>query len=153
MRKLYGFRPYALVLVLLAFLFVVLAFASPNPTAVGGEALLAKQQPAKGIQRITRHPFLCGVALWALTHLILNGDLASAVFFGSLPIVAFAGPFSIDRKRRKVAGEWRSQGSLYLPRRVRHARATPHALSSPPRKAFLREALHDYAIIESLAAD
>ena len=40
-RKLYGFRPYALVLVLLAFLFVVLAFASPNPTAVGGEALLA----------------------------------------------------------------------------------------------------------------
>jgi len=138
-RKLYGFRPYALVLVLLAFLFVVLAFASPNPTAVGGEALLAKQQPAKGIQRITRHPFLCGVALWALTHLILNGDLASAVFFGSLLIVAFAGPFSIDRKRRKVAGEWRSQGSLYLPRRVRHARATPHALSSPPRKAFLAE--------------
>jgi hypothetical protein len=25
-----------------------------------------------------------------------NGDLASTVFFGSLPLVAFAGPFSID---------------------------------------------------------
>lgn len=103
--KLYGFRPYALVLVLLAFLFVVLAFTSPNPTAVGGEALLAEAQPAKGIQRITRHPFLWGVALWAVTHLILNGDVASSVFFGSLLIVALEGPFSIDRKRWKVVGE------------------------------------------------
>jgi uncharacterized membrane protein len=102
--KLYALRPYALVVMLLAFFFVVLAFTSPNPTAVGGEALLAEKEPAKGIQRITRHPFLWGVALWSFTHLILNGDFASLVFFGSLLIVALAGPFSIDRKRRKAAG-------------------------------------------------
>jgi uncharacterized membrane protein len=51
--KFYAFRPYALVVMLLAFFFVVLAFTSPNPTAVGGEALLAEKEPAKGIQRIT----------------------------------------------------------------------------------------------------
>ena len=103
--KFYGFRPYALVLMLLAFFFAVLAFTSPNPTAVGGEALLAEKEPAKGIQRITRHPFLWCVALWSFTHLILNGDLASVIFFGSFLMVALAGPFSIDRKREKAVGD------------------------------------------------
>jgi uncharacterized membrane protein len=103
--KFYAFRPYALVVMLLAFFFVVLAFTSPNPTAVGGEALLAEKEPAKGIQRITRHPFLWGVTLWSFTHLLLNGDLASVLFFGSLLIVAIGGPFSIDRKRKKAVGE------------------------------------------------
>ena len=103
--KLYALRPYALVLMLLAFFFVVLAFTTPNPTAVGGEALLAANEPAKGIQRITRHPFLWGVALWSFTHLILNGDLASVVFFGSFLILAIEGQFSIDRKREKALGD------------------------------------------------
>src|SRR5918996_1366158 len=103
--KLYAFRPYALVLMLLAFFFVVLAFTTPNPTAVGGEALLAEKEPAKGIQRITRHPFLWGVALWSFTHLVLNGDLASVIFFGSFLILAVGGPFSIDRKRKKAFGD------------------------------------------------
>jgi len=90
---------------LFAFFFVVLAFTSPNPTAVGGGALLTEKEPAKGIQRITRHPFLWGVALWSLCHLVLNGDVASVIFFGSFLIVAIAGPFSIDRKRKKAFGE------------------------------------------------
>jgi uncharacterized membrane protein len=103
--ELYSFRPFALILMLLAFFFVVLAFASPNPTAVGGEALLSASEPAKGIQRITRHPFLWGVALWSFTHLIVNGDVASALFFGSFSILAVGGPFSIDRKRKKAFGD------------------------------------------------
>jgi uncharacterized membrane protein len=105
--KPYELRPVALVVMLVAFLFVVLAFTSPNPMAVGGEALLAEKEPAKGIQRITRHPFLWGVTLWSFTHLLITGDLASAIFFGSLLIVAIGGPFSIDRKRKKSVGaEW-----------------------------------------------
>src|SRR5262245_51758515 len=103
--KVYALRPFALVVMLLAFFFVVLAFASPNPTAVGGEALLAEKDAAKGIQRITRHPFLWGVALWSFTHLIMNGDLASVIFFGSFLILAVAGPFSIDRKRKQALGD------------------------------------------------
>ena len=100
-----AFRPVALIVMLIAFFLVVLAFASPNPTAVGGGALLTEKEPAKGIQRITRHPFLWGVALWSFTHLVLNGDLASVIFFGSFLILAIAGPFSIDRKRKKAFGE------------------------------------------------
>jgi len=103
--KPYEFRPFALIMMLVAFLFVVLAFTSPNPTAVGGEALLAESEPAKGIQRITRHPFLWGVVLWSFTHLIVNGDVASVIFFGSFFVVAIGGPFSIDRKRKKAVGD------------------------------------------------
>ena len=98
-------RPVALVVMALAFFFVVLAFTSPNPTAVGGGALLTDKEPAKGIQRITRHPFLWGIALWSFTHLVLNGDLASVIFFGSFLILAIAGPFSIDRKKKKAFGD------------------------------------------------
>lgn len=97
-------RPVALIVMLIAFLFAVLAFTSPNPTAVGGGALLSESEPAKGIQRITRHPFLWGVALWSFIHLVLNGDLASLIFFGSFLILAVGGPFSIDRKREKAFG-------------------------------------------------
>ena len=98
-------RPVALMVMLVAFFFVVLAFTSPNPTAVGGGALLAEKEPAQGIQRITRHPFLWGVALWSFSHLVLNGDLASVIFFGSFLILTIAGPFSIDRKRKKAFGD------------------------------------------------
>jgi uncharacterized membrane protein len=31
-----------------------------------------------------RHPMLTGFALWALAHLLVNGDLASIVLFGGL---------------------------------------------------------------------
>jgi uncharacterized membrane protein len=54
----YALRPFALITMLVAFFFVALAFTSPNPTAVGGGDLLAEGEPPKGIQRITRHPFL-----------------------------------------------------------------------------------------------
>ena len=60
--------------------------------------------PPVGIVRVTRHPFLIGVALWAGIHVVNNGDVASLLFFGSLAIVAGAGTVSIDAKRRRVLG-------------------------------------------------
>jgi len=101
-----GFRPAAYVLVLIAFLFVVVGLATPSPTRVGMESQL-KRGPdiARGIVRITRHPFLWGVALWALVHLIVNGDLASFILFGSLLVLALGGTASIDAKRRRAFGE------------------------------------------------
>ena len=99
-------RPVALIVMLIAFLFVVLAFTTANPTAVGGEALLAEKEPAKGIQRITRHPFLWGVVLWSFTHVLLNGDLGSMIFFGAFLILAIGGPFSIDWKKKALGERW-----------------------------------------------
>jgi uncharacterized membrane protein len=100
------FRPAAYVLVYIAFLFVVIGLMTPSPTIAGMESTLAQgADVAKGIVRITRHPFLWGTALWALVHLIVNGDLASLILFGSLLVLAVGGTFSIDAKRRRVFGE------------------------------------------------
>lgn len=103
--QLVSLKPIAAPLVLLAFLFVVVGLTTPTPTSVGQEARLARDAPARGIVRITRHPFLWGVALWAAVHMVINGDLASALLFGSLLLLAVGGTASIDRKRRRAFGE------------------------------------------------
>jgi uncharacterized membrane protein len=99
-----GCKIVALAGMLIAVVLVVVGLTTPNPTSVGGEALLARAAAPVGILRITRHPFLWGVALWALVHLVVNGDLASLVLFGGLLGLALIGPASIDRKRRRALG-------------------------------------------------
>jgi uncharacterized membrane protein len=95
-----GFRPAAYVLVFIAFLFAVIGILTPSPTKVGMESRL-DPEAARGMVRITRHPFLWGVGLWALTHLIVNGDVASLILFGTLLVLALLGTASIDAKRRR----------------------------------------------------
>ncbi len=95
-------KPVAIVLMVPAFLLAVIGITTPNPTAVAQEASL--DEPPKGIVRITRHPFLVGVGIWAVVHLVGNGDVASAVLFGTFVVVCFAGTVSIDAKRRRLIG-------------------------------------------------
>jgi uncharacterized membrane protein len=108
--QLIGLRPLAFVLVLVAFLFVGIGLATPSPTQVGMESKLAQGTDiVRGVVRITRHPFLWGVGLWAFVHLIENGDLASVILFGSLLLLALAGTTFIDAKRRRSFGDQWSQ--------------------------------------------
>lgn len=100
--RLEWWKPFAIALMLPAFLLVVVGLTTPNPTAVAQEGLVGR--PPQGIVRVTRHPFLVGVALWAGIHLVGNGDLASVLFFAALAVVAVAGTVSIDAKRRRVLG-------------------------------------------------
>ena len=95
-------KPIAIILMLPAALLVVIGLMTPNPTSVAQEGRVG--QPARGILRITRHPFLTGVGLCALVHLIGNGDVASLVFCANWAIVALAGTVSIDAKRRRLLG-------------------------------------------------
>jgi uncharacterized membrane protein len=105
-----GLRGLAYAVVLVGFLLAVIGLTTPSPTQTGGESRLsAGGDPVRGIVRITRHPFLWGVALWALVHVLMNGDLASLVLFGALLLLALGGPASIDRKRHRLLGErWTS---------------------------------------------
>lgn len=48
-----------------------------------------------------RHPMLTGMVLWAVAHLLVNGDLASLVLFGALGLWAVAEMIMINR-----AGPW-----------------------------------------------
>jgi uncharacterized membrane protein len=92
-------RALPLLIVPIAFVLLVGAFTVANPTALGGERVLSRPEPARGMLRITRHPFFWSVILWALAHIAANGDLASLLFFGSLLLTAAVGTVDIDRKR------------------------------------------------------
>lgn len=100
--QLQWWKPVMIALMLPAFLLVVVGLTTPNPTSVAQEGLV--DQAPRGVVRITRHPFLMGVALWSGLHLIGNGDVASLLFFAALAVVAVAGTVSIDAKRRRVLG-------------------------------------------------
>jgi uncharacterized membrane protein len=45
--------------------------------------LAAANMPAGRIKVWVKHPMLLGIVLWALGHLLVNGDLASLLLFGA----------------------------------------------------------------------
>ena len=45
----------------------------------------------------TRHPMLLSVQVWAVAHLLVNGDLASLLLFGTLLAWALATPILINK--------------------------------------------------------
>jgi uncharacterized membrane protein len=63
-------------------------------------AIVAAYIPSE-IKRVLKHPMLAGVKLWAVAHLISNGDLGSIILFGS--ILAWAVYDRILLKRRTDA--------------------------------------------------
>jgi uncharacterized membrane protein len=97
-------RHVQILLQLLAMLLIVPGLTTPNPTSVRQEGALDRPDVVKGMLRITRHPFLWGVAVWAFGHLLVNGERASLVLFGALLLLALFGTASIDAKRRRALG-------------------------------------------------
>jgi len=121
--ELWAFKPAmwtfaAVVTMPVAFFLAVVGLTTPNPTAVGAERLVDGDDPVRGILRITRHPFLWGAGIWAATHLVANGDLASLIFFGAFLVLTASGTRAIDRKRARTLGpKWQtfSQSTSNLP--------------------------------------
>ncbi|MAW87336.1 MAG: NnrU family protein [Phyllobacteriaceae bacterium] len=64
-------------------------------------ALAAYMLPAGRIKAALKHPMLVAVKIWALGHLLINGDLASILLFGSFLVWAVFDRISV--KRRGVA--------------------------------------------------
>ena len=79
-----GMRHLALALMLPAVILVVASYLRGN------------------IWRKLKHPMLAGVKLWAVAHLLANGDLGSIILFGS--ILAWAVYDRITLKYREDAG-------------------------------------------------
>jgi uncharacterized membrane protein len=94
-----GFRQIAYVLMPIAFVLIACGYWR-NPTMVGADKLLKSEDPARGIIRITRHPIMWGVMLWAAGHILARGDLKSLVFFGGFLLLALVGTLSMDTRKR-----------------------------------------------------
>jgi len=99
-----GLRHLTFLLVLIGVFFVVVGVTTKSPTAVGGDKMASDPHPLTGILTVTRHPFLVGVIIWAIGHLLANGDLASIILFGGMLILAAGGIAHIDLRRRHSLG-------------------------------------------------
>jgi uncharacterized membrane protein len=88
----------AYALIFAGFVFAVAGLLTPGPTLAGFENSLNKPEPARGVLRITRNPFLWGVAFWAAGHLLINGERFAVMLFGALGAMVLFGARSTDRK-------------------------------------------------------
>jgi uncharacterized membrane protein len=96
-----------LVVMPVALLLAVCGVTTPSATMVGGEALLSNpgvHDVAPGIQRVTRHPFLWGTALWAISHLAVNGTAADMILMGGILALSLGGMRHIDLRREIALG-------------------------------------------------
>ena len=79
----------------------------PNPSAVGAEQLLRRPDSARGIMRVTRHPVMWAILLWAVAHVLARGELAALLFFGTFAVLAALGMLLLDsRKARELGEDW-----------------------------------------------
>jgi len=94
--------------VIMPFVFVLLACGYwRNPTMVGADRLLKSDEPARGIIRITRHPIMWAVMLWAAAHIWARGDWKALVFFGGFFVLAALGTILMEsRKRKSLGSDW-----------------------------------------------
>ncbi len=67
--------------------------------------LRTRTSAPKGVQRITRHPFFVGLALWAGAHALLSSRMTGVAFFGGLALQAALGSWLQDRKLLARRGE------------------------------------------------
>jgi uncharacterized membrane protein len=96
-----GWARYLVLLVMpFAAILVVSGVLTPNPTGLLGDRARARDDPAPGIFKITRHPVMSAIALWAAAHLIANGDGASLIFFGALLVLALGGVAHMEARLR-----------------------------------------------------
>jgi len=96
------------ILVMPIAIFLVLAgITSTNPTMVGAEQRIAGGGPARsapGIVSVTRHPFLWGTTLWAVTHLTANGTAAEMIVMIGILVLSLGGMAHIDQRREAALG-------------------------------------------------
>lgn len=107
------FKVWAMALMPVSLVSIACGVLSRNPSAVRQESALRTMGEPRGILRVTRHPIMWGIALWAAVHLIARGDVASVIFFGGLALLALLGPMLIDaRKDRMVGVDWKRFASI-----------------------------------------
>jgi uncharacterized membrane protein len=88
--------------------------ALPTPMA---EAQ-ARAEP-KGVFRVTRHPMMWGIGLWALSHLVLFWSLRTMITAAAMGTLALVGARLQDGKKARLMGDawaqW-SRNTAYWPR-------------------------------------
>ena len=91
-----GVRLLAMLLAVLGIALIVVGVIRPSPALAG----VNKAWGSRGLTRITRHPLFMGIALWALSHLLLYGFATDVLFFGGLLVFSLIGAAHQDARKR-----------------------------------------------------
>lgn len=65
--------------------------------------LVAAECPPGYIRRATKHPMLAGIKIWAFSHLLANGDLASILMFGAFLAFAVIDRIAVKKRSQEMA--------------------------------------------------
>lgn len=86
-------------------LLAVLGLSMANPLSFGGMGKGPFDPARPGVLALTRHPLLLAMILWALTHMLANGDLAHVILFGLFALFPALSMGLIDRRKQARMGE------------------------------------------------
>ncbi len=87
-----------------AILIVILAFGQPNPLSFGGWNNGRFDPKNCGILGWIRHPLLVALLIWAVSHMVPNGNLAHVIVFGLFAAFSLLGMKIIDRRSKRIIG-------------------------------------------------
>ena len=94
-------------------LLIAFGLAAPNPFSIAGRGSASFDADHPGIAGITRHPLLWAITLWALAHMVPNGDLAHVLLFGLFAVFGIFGMAALNSRKRKQWGRtlWRERAA------------------------------------------
>jgi uncharacterized membrane protein len=82
-----------------------LASFNRNPALAGAKATGLAAATPKGVFRITRHPMMFGIAIWAVAHILIAPTPRGLVLMGTIVLVAVVGSHLQDRKKQALDAE------------------------------------------------
>ena len=91
-----------------ACLLLTFGMAVPNPLSIASRNDEHFDPDHPGIAGVTRHPVLWAAALWAIAHIVPNGDPAHVLLFGLFGAFSIVGMLAIDARKQRMFGaaEW-----------------------------------------------
>jgi uncharacterized membrane protein len=88
---------------------IAAGLSTPNPVIVRQGHLFDHADIVQGILRVSRNPFFWGAGLVSLAQVIVLGDIAGLLAFGSIAVLGIIGSFVLDAKKARQHGEaWRA---------------------------------------------
>ena len=96
-----GLAAVLLPVILVGSVLMTSGLSTPNPVIVHLGHLFGQADIVRGILRVSRNPFFWGAGLVSLAQVIVLGDVAAVLAFGSIAFLGIVGSFVLDAKKAR----------------------------------------------------
>jgi uncharacterized membrane protein len=91
--------------IVISSILAVAGLTTANPVIVRSEALFDRTDIVQGILRVTRNALFWGAGLFSIAYIIILGDVAALLMFGSIGFLGIAGASILDAKKARQHGK------------------------------------------------